>query len=71
MERYPKPNVVVGGSILSCESSSLLGKKKLARWARASFVVCVCVRAFVMINLKNNLGHTPNVKGLNCPKGLK
>ena len=27
MERYPKPNVMVGGSILSHEISSLLGKR--------------------------------------------
>ena len=34
--RYPQPNGVVGGSIPGHEIFSLLDKKKLAMWPRAS-----------------------------------
>jgi hypothetical protein len=39
VERYPNLKEEVGGSFLDCEISSLVDKKKLARWSIASYTL--------------------------------
>jgi hypothetical protein len=47
MKRYPNLKKEVGGSIPNCEISSLLDKKKLAKWSVASCALALACRSSV------------------------